>query len=159
MKKSVGRWLVAVPLITWIPAVLAETPAEGDALAEVVVTAQKRAESLQTVPLSITTFGTQELKDRAVENFMDYATSVPNLGFGASGDGAANSRTISIRGVSGDNTTGFYIDETPVPVPGMEFVKVRVSGRLTLGTWQSVCLVDLNVDNPVRQVRLSFLPG
>jgi len=34
-----------------------------------------------------------------------------------------------------------------------------VSGRLTLGTWQSVCLVDLNGDNPVRQVRLSFLPG
>jgi secondary thiamine-phosphate synthase enzyme len=34
-----------------------------------------------------------------------------------------------------------------------------VAGRLTLGTWQSVCLVDLNVDNPVRQVRLSFLPG
>ena len=34
-----------------------------------------------------------------------------------------------------------------------------VSGRLTLGTWQSVCLVDLNVDNPLRQVRLSFLPG
>ncbi len=34
-----------------------------------------------------------------------------------------------------------------------------VSGRTTLGTWQSVCLVDLNVDNPVRQVRLSFLPG
>jgi secondary thiamine-phosphate synthase enzyme len=34
-----------------------------------------------------------------------------------------------------------------------------LSGRLTLGTWQSVCLVDLNVDNPVRQVRLSFLPG
>ena len=34
-----------------------------------------------------------------------------------------------------------------------------VAGRMTLGTWQSVCLVDLNVDNPVRQVRLSFLPG
>jgi thiamine phosphate synthase YjbQ (UPF0047 family) len=34
-----------------------------------------------------------------------------------------------------------------------------VSGRMTLGTWQSVCLVDLNGDNPVRQVRLSFLPG
>ncbi len=80
MKKSVGRWLVAVPLITWIPAVLAEAPAEGDQLAEIVVTAQKRAESLQTVPLSITTFGTQELKDRAVENFMDYATSVPESG-------------------------------------------------------------------------------
>lgn len=32
-------------------------------------------------------------------------------------------------------------------------------GRLALGTWQSICLVDLNVDNPVRQVRLSFLRG
>ena len=30
-------------------------------------------------------------------------------------------------------------------------------GRLALGTWQSVALVDLNVDNQVRQVRLSFL--
>ncbi|MGW7433800.1 secondary thiamine-phosphate synthase enzyme YjbQ [Streptomyces sp. NPDC054861] len=32
-----------------------------------------------------------------------------------------------------------------------------VDGRLTLGTWQSVCLVDTNKDNPERQVRLSFL--
>jgi secondary thiamine-phosphate synthase enzyme len=32
-----------------------------------------------------------------------------------------------------------------------------VGGRLALGTWQSVALVDLNVDNHVRQVRLSFL--
>ena len=34
-----------------------------------------------------------------------------------------------------------------------------VDGGLALGTWQSVCLVDLNGDNPVRQVRLSFLDG
>ena len=34
-----------------------------------------------------------------------------------------------------------------------------VSGRLTLGTWQSICLVDTNVDNAVRTVRLSFLRG
>jgi secondary thiamine-phosphate synthase enzyme len=32
-----------------------------------------------------------------------------------------------------------------------------VRGRLQLGTWQSVCLVDTNGDNPTRQVRLSFL--
>ena len=32
-----------------------------------------------------------------------------------------------------------------------------VGGRLQLGTWQSVCLVDTNGDNPTRQVRLSFL--
>jgi secondary thiamine-phosphate synthase enzyme len=34
-----------------------------------------------------------------------------------------------------------------------------LGGRLQLGTWQSVCLVDTNVDNPVRTVRLTFLPG
>lgn len=32
-----------------------------------------------------------------------------------------------------------------------------IGGRLELGTWQSVCLVDTNGDNPDRQVRLSFL--
>jgi secondary thiamine-phosphate synthase enzyme len=34
-----------------------------------------------------------------------------------------------------------------------------VAGRMQLGTWQSVCLVDTNVDNAVRTVRLSFLGG
>lgn len=34
-----------------------------------------------------------------------------------------------------------------------------LDGHLGLGTWQSVCLVDTNVDNPVRTVRLSFLAG
>ncbi|WP_063006925.1 secondary thiamine-phosphate synthase enzyme YjbQ [Nocardia kruczakiae] len=32
-----------------------------------------------------------------------------------------------------------------------------LGGELTLGTWQSIAFVDLNVDNPVRRVRLSFL--
>jgi secondary thiamine-phosphate synthase enzyme len=34
-----------------------------------------------------------------------------------------------------------------------------LAGRLQLGTWQSICLVDPNGDNPQRQVRLSFLAG
>jgi secondary thiamine-phosphate synthase enzyme len=34
-----------------------------------------------------------------------------------------------------------------------------LDGRPALGTWQSVCLVDTNVDNPVRSLRLSFLTG
>jgi secondary thiamine-phosphate synthase enzyme len=34
-----------------------------------------------------------------------------------------------------------------------------LGGQLQLGTWQSVCLVDTNVDNPDRQVRLSFVAG
>ncbi|MGI8870242.1 MAG: YjbQ family protein [Mycobacteriales bacterium] len=46
----------------------------------------------------------------------------------------------------------------PALVPPYASVPV-LGGRLQLGTWQSICLVDLNVDNPQRQVRLSFLPG
>ncbi len=34
-----------------------------------------------------------------------------------------------------------------------------LGGEMALGTWQSVAMVDLNVDNPTRQVRLSFLAG
>lgn len=34
-----------------------------------------------------------------------------------------------------------------------------LGGRLALGTWQSICLVDLNVDNAERDVRFSFLRG
>jgi secondary thiamine-phosphate synthase enzyme len=44
----------------------------------------------------------------------------------------------------------------PALVPPYATVPV-IGGRLALGTWQSIALVDLNVDNPDRQVRLSFL--
>jgi secondary thiamine-phosphate synthase enzyme len=46
----------------------------------------------------------------------------------------------------------------PALVPPYATVPV-VGGQLALGTWQSICLVDLNVDNPDREVRLSFLAG
>ena len=44
----------------------------------------------------------------------------------------------------------------PALVPPYATVPV-LGGRLALGTWQSICLVDLNVDNAVREVRFSFL--
>jgi secondary thiamine-phosphate synthase enzyme len=46
----------------------------------------------------------------------------------------------------------------PALVPPYATVPV-LGGRLALGTWQSICLVDLNVDNPDREVRFSFLAG
>lgn len=46
----------------------------------------------------------------------------------------------------------------PALVPPYATVPV-LAGRLALGTWQSICLVDLNVDNDVREVRFSFLAG
>lgn len=46
----------------------------------------------------------------------------------------------------------------PALVPPYATIPV-IGGRLALGTWQSIALVDVNVDNPDRQVRLSFLGG
>jgi secondary thiamine-phosphate synthase enzyme len=46
----------------------------------------------------------------------------------------------------------------PALVPPYATVPV-LDGQLALGTWQSICLVDLNVDNHEREVRLSFLGG
>ena len=46
----------------------------------------------------------------------------------------------------------------PAIVPPYASVPV-LGGELALGTWQSVALIDLNVDNPERSVRLSFLAG
>lgn len=44
----------------------------------------------------------------------------------------------------------FIAPSTTIPV---------IEGQLQLGTWQSICLVDTNIDNAVRTVRLSFLAG
>jgi secondary thiamine-phosphate synthase enzyme len=46
----------------------------------------------------------------------------------------------------------------PALVPPYATLPV-LGGRLQLGTWQSLCLVDTNGDNPDRQVRFSFVPA
>ena len=110
------RWVLAVASLFGATTAVAQTatPASGQ-VEEIVVTATRRSESLQDVPMSITALNAATLEQRAVKSFIDYASQVPSLAFGSTGDGSATARTISIRGVSGDNTTGFYIDETPVP--------------------------------------------
>jgi secondary thiamine-phosphate synthase enzyme len=46
----------------------------------------------------------------------------------------------------------------PAVVPPHASIPV-LEGRMQLGTWQRICLVDTNTDNPQRHVRLSFLAG
>ncbi|HVS77405.1 MAG TPA: TonB-dependent receptor plug domain-containing protein, partial [Steroidobacteraceae bacterium] len=84
-------------------------------LHEVIVTAERRSQNLQSVPMSITALTSATLSRQAITNFADYADKVPNLSFAMTGDGVGTSRTISIRGISGESVTGFYIDDTPVP--------------------------------------------
>jgi len=86
----------------------------------IVVTATKRSENLQDVPIAITAFSTKTLDDLQVDSFDDYAKLVPSLSFKSSGPGSAN---VYFRGVaSGENanhsaslpSVGTYLDEQPI---------------------------------------------
>jgi outer membrane receptor protein involved in Fe transport len=112
--KGCLAWAGAAALIS-PRLVLADTPAATGELEEITVTAQKRAESEQNVPMSITTFSSAALEAKSINTFFDYATKVPNLAFAPTGDGMGTAQTVSIRGVSGNNVTSFYIDDTPLP--------------------------------------------
>ena len=90
---------------------------EGD---EIVVTATRRAEALQDVPIAITAIGTKQLDDMQVDAFDDYAKLVPSLSYKSAGPGFSN---VYFRGVaSGDNanhstslpSVGTYLDEQPI---------------------------------------------
>jgi len=87
----------------------------GPRLEEVVVTATKRNLSVQDVPVSITAISARDLEAMGANQFFDYGTDIPNLSFGiGAADGNLAGRGIALRGIQGSNTTGFYIDDTPV---------------------------------------------
>ncbi len=88
---------------------------------EVLVTARRREETLTTVPVSITAFSSDALERFNIQSFADYATRIPNLTFqygqGSSDAtlGFSGGRQTIIRGVAGQYTTAYYINDTPVP--------------------------------------------
>ena len=90
------------------------------ALNEIVLTSRKKAEYAKDIPISITAISGVELQKSGSFEFTDYASKVPNLSFGKQGGGGdlADGRTsnsISIRGITGNATTAFYLDEIPLP--------------------------------------------
>ncbi len=75
--KSIGLSALAIVLAATSP-----TPSEAQVTTnEIKVTARKREESLQDVPLSVTAFGIQGLRDRNIQNIYDVALFTPNFTF------------------------------------------------------------------------------
>ena len=108
---------LALGLVLTAPTVaeeVAETYDEDVVIEEVLVTATKRTESLQTVGPSLTALSGNDLQARGAADFEDYAVAIPNLAFGATDDGILANRTISVRGIEGLITTSFYIDDVPL---------------------------------------------
>ncbi|WP_198924694.1 TonB-dependent receptor [Nitrospirillum viridazoti] len=91
---------------------------DGFNITEIVVSARRKDEKALDVPTSITAYSADYLKTQNIQNFIDYATRIPNLTF-QYGQGAdllwSGSRQTTIRGVAGTGTTSYYINDTPVP--------------------------------------------
>jgi len=102
----------------WTPA--HAQAAKGDApaatLNELVVTAERRSASVQSVPMSITALGAETLERAGVADFQDYAVRIPNLSFSYVSSLNAGGQAIAIRGIFGAGTTGLYLDDTPLPM-------------------------------------------
>ena len=117
MKKLTALTFTKTPLAIACTAALLSGNAvsqEGPALEEILVTASKRTESLQDVGMSITAIGSADLQRMGAVELLDFAVRVPNLAMAYEADGRFDSSSPSIRGVFGKDTTGFYIDDTPV---------------------------------------------
>ena len=90
---------------------------------EVVVTATRRAESVQEVPMSVSVLGETQLQDLNITDMEDYLMMLPNVSYVTLGPGSGN---IYIRGISsgGESTLGanpsvaVYLDEQPVTLVG-----------------------------------------
>lgn len=119
--------------VSHAPATLADPAApvsasgsEGSGgLAEVVVTARKVEEDLQKVPVSVSVFTAEDMKNLNITQFEDYATRDPSISFISAGPGT---QTLVIRGVSdGSNPnvsntslTGFFLDDMSLSWYGVQ---------------------------------------
>jgi iron complex outermembrane receptor protein len=107
-------------------AAFAATEAEQGTLEEVVVTAQKRSEDLQKVPISLQVLSGEKLEQLQVTEFDDYAKFLPSVSFRSFGPGQAQ---LFFRGISSSTGTtplhagflpssGLYLDDIPVTTVG-----------------------------------------
>lgn len=90
-------------------------PTQTNALDEIVVTAQRRNERLQDVPVTVTAFGAQEVQQARIREIDDVATRTPGLNFDAF---PASQPRIAIRGIgssdrgaAGDPSSAVFLDE------------------------------------------------
>jgi len=114
---------VAIAATLTSGAAFAQTaPAGGAAgLEEVVVTAQRRAESLQKVPVAVSAFSAEDIESRQLLSTVDLARTIPNL-LGQNNTGTATANTYFLRGLGSteqiallDPAVSTYVDEVILP--------------------------------------------
>ncbi len=97
-------------------------------LEEIIITATRREETLQSVPIAVQAMSGERLRDLGVDSFEDYVSLLP----GVSSDGQAPGKqetyirgvspgraaAVRLSGISGEPSVAFYLDETPITTPG-----------------------------------------
>src|SRR3984957_17958370 len=135
-----GRWVVAALL----PLAALSTPhtaraaaAEaGEELQEIVVTAEKRASTVQETPISLSALSGADLQNQNITTVEDLAASVPGVSLRTAGPGQTEYEMRGLTSAGGSTATvGFYIDETPLATSA-----VALNGRTVI----DADLFDLN---------------
>jgi outer membrane receptor protein involved in Fe transport len=121
MRYAIGPALLATTMLAGIPA-----HAQSSGIEEVVVTAEKRSEDLQKVPMQVQAITAQKLQDLHLNSFTDFALYMPNVTYAVSGQGSNGGpgfSNVNMRGIASDQngnhsgpvpTVGVYFDEAPI---------------------------------------------
>ena len=124
--KSFGYGVSTLALVAAVPAAAQDQPPPADTQAvdagdqdeQIIVTAQRRAQLLQDVPISVTAFSGAQLESQQIENAADLQLSVPNVTFTKTNFTASS---FTIRGVgdlcvgfSCDTATGIHVNDMPL---------------------------------------------
>lgn len=164
-KKKIGLAVGAVLLAGSLQA------AESLKLEEVVVTAQKRVESAQDVPVAVSAFNADSLEAMGVQDFGDLAKASPALTIQSSAQGNANESPISLRGIGTyafsvgvESSVALVVDDVPVARSGAFFsalndvasIEVLRGPQSTLfGKNSSAGLINVRTNDPGQEFEAS----
>ena len=99
----------------------AQSAADTDSITEIVVTAQKRAERIQDIPISVSAVSAEDMDRAGAGDFHDLLLSIPGVSFSSSEPGQSR---YSIRGIStaaSSPTVGIYLNDISLITIGTSF--------------------------------------
>ena len=130
-KQNIAKSAAAVAVASAVfatPNISAQDTGARATIEEIVVTSRKKSESLQDVPLSVSTLTEQNLEEVGINTFEDYLLQLPGVTAGGSGPGqntiyirglASTTPNLTTAGVAGlAPNVSFYLDEQPLAQPG-----------------------------------------
>ncbi len=120
IKRAVMTACGATVAVTAAPGAMAQ---EGIALEEIIVTARKRAENLQDVPVSVLAFSSDAIVRQGIKDLEDYARLVPSLTYSSwlPGNSIVVFRgvTVTADAFSGNSSAAIFFNEMPITIQGL----------------------------------------